>query len=120
MLLNETINLKEVFNEVKQELSTTLVLKRISLDVKVNQSIKVKGNSYWFKKAIYNLIQNACEFSPLDSEITVNISDDNTRFITIEIEDKEQVSPDRLCLKSLTHFFHFLDLKPNKEVLGLV
>lgn len=121
LLLNETINLKEIFNEVKQELSTTLVLKRITLDVKVNQSIKIKGNSYWFKKAIYNLIQNACEFSPLESQITVNISDDNTRFITIEIEDQGTGIPEWALPKIFDPFFSLPrpETKQRSSGLGL-
>lgn len=77
--LDEEVNIKEVSDDVVEEMEDFLAMKHIAVDEEVDPGITVQGNKELIHSAIYNIIQNAVKFSPQDSTIRIatNGSDDH-------------------------------------------
>lgn len=82
--LNEQIDIEVAVNTTIEELRDFLELKKISVKKEFECPITVQGNSELIQSALYNILQNAIKFTPVDSTITVVMScDDDCPRITI-------------------------------------
>ncbi len=73
-LPQESIDLKELINEILAELKTDLQAKQISYTI-VSEKDRpiIKSNRYWLKSALYNILHNAIKYNRFGGKIYVTI-----------------------------------------------
>lgn len=80
----EAVNIKELINEVVNELKVNIKDKKINLKFKTNQNLK--ADRKLLKQAYINLISNAIKYSKSKGIITVNVYKSDTSVVT-EVKD---------------------------------
>jgi two-component system sensor histidine kinase CreC len=75
---NTRIHLPTLLEQIKTDTSTNLNNNNIKLTVN-NQTEYIQGDELLLRQAIDNLIDNAIAFSPMGSEIVINVQSDDTR-----------------------------------------
>jgi two-component system sensor histidine kinase CreC len=84
----ERINFQEIVEEIVESLSLSLKNKNITCTTIINKSFFFRGEKFLMKQAIFNLLQNAVEFTPEGGDIDVTVSrDEKTRTYHLAIED---------------------------------
>jgi two-component system sensor histidine kinase CreC len=72
----EPIDLKKLVQGVLESKESMLLGKEISVDVDMTVDVTVTGDPFWLHQAIANLVQNAIDFSPPHSAMTISIQTD--------------------------------------------
>ena len=85
-LKKENINLKQLIKDVKLNVGALSDLKNIKITGKEEPNIVFKGDYFWEKEALTNILKNAIEYSNLNSNITINCSQ-NKSYTLVEIID---------------------------------
>lgn len=83
----EIITLKSFLNEVKVNISNNLTLKDITLQINLEDDIKVLADKVMLNSILTNLIYNAIKFSYRGNKIDLNITKDIDNFATFEVKD---------------------------------
>jgi two-component system sensor histidine kinase CreC len=65
------VSIGAVTRTIVEELDSALIKKRITVDVQAIEDVHVPGDSLLLHLAVSNLIQNAIDFSPVESRIVV-------------------------------------------------
>ncbi len=85
-MCDKEINIKDLLDEVKENLSILLDIKNIELDIKYEGNPKINLDYQWNKEAITNIVKNAIEHSNEDSKITIDVVGSNL-YLKIDIID---------------------------------
>ncbi|MGD9157855.1 MAG: two-component system sensor histidine kinase CreC [Desulfobacteraceae bacterium] len=114
----ENINLNSIIRTVLESKQPMLHKKNIQILSKSSDELLIKGDSFLLHQAISNLVQNAIEFSPPDSQISISTANyDN--MITIEIIDEGPGIPEYALEKIFNKFFSLNRPDTDKKSTGL-
>jgi two-component system, OmpR family, sensor histidine kinase CreC len=95
-----------------------LLQKNIAINLKIEDALHITGDQFLLHQAISNLVQNAIDFSPSCSKITVSAKkDDNV--IVIEVIDNGSGIPDYALEKIFNKFFSLNRPDTDKKSTGL-
>lgn len=75
----EEIDLTELVSDVVTSMTPVLSAGRIRVAVTNGNPVVVAGERFLIRQALSNLVQNAVEFAPPDSEVSVSIAENNER-----------------------------------------
>ena len=82
----EKVNICQLINDTVDRLSPLADLRDISLEVELPQQASVLGDPILLQNALYNIIDNAIKYSPIDSKVVTTISSINEK-IQISVND---------------------------------
>ena len=82
----EKVNICQLINDTVDRLSPLADLRDISLEVELLHHASVLGDPILLQNAIYNIIDNAIKYSPIDSKVVTTISSINEK-IQISVND---------------------------------
>ena len=101
----EPIDLNQLVNESAQLFTTQAELKKVSFALTLTEpALSFSGDYYILRAALENLIQNALDFSPLDSQIQIAIQSDESKII-ISVTDEGPGLPDYALEKAFDRFY---------------
>lgn len=83
---SESINVKEVLDNIKELLIVNLELKNINLNISCKNSINIVGDCTWEMEALKNIIKNAIDASSNESDIDINVKENNF-YVLVTIKD---------------------------------
>lgn len=83
---SESINVKEVLDNIKELLIVNLELKNINLNISCRNSINIIGDYTWEMEALKNIIKNAIDASSNESDIDINVKENNF-YVLVTIKD---------------------------------
>ena len=78
----ETVNLKEVANEVVEVLSSSAIKKNVTLEV-IGDACVIYGVRRYIYEIIYNLCDNAIRYNVEDGKVTIDIHRENNRNVIV-------------------------------------
>ena len=82
----EKVNICQLINDTVDRLSPLADLRDISLEVELLHQASVLGDPILLQNALYNIIDNASKYSPIDSKVVTTISSINEK-IQISVND---------------------------------
>ena len=82
----EKVNICQLINDTVDRLSPLADLRDISLEVELLNQASVLGDPILLQNALYNIIDNAIKYSPIDSKVVTTISSINEK-IQISVND---------------------------------
>ena len=82
----EKVNICQLINDTVERLSPLADLRDISLEVELLHHASVLGDPILLQNALYNIIDNAIKYSPIDSKVVTTISSINEK-IQISVND---------------------------------
>ena len=78
----ETVNLKEVANEVVEVLTSSAIKKNVTLEV-TGEACVIYGVRRYIYEIIYNLCDNAIRYNVEDGKVTIDIHRENNRNVIV-------------------------------------
>lgn len=118
----EKIRFREIIEEIVESLSLSLERKNITCTTIINESFFFRGEKFLIKQALFNLLQNAIEFTPEGGDINVTVSkDEKTNTYQLIIEDSGVGIP-KYALTQIFDRFYSLprpDTEQKSSGLGL-
>ena len=112
------VALDRIVNDAANGLGALLETRRLQLDLSELEAQTVQGDEHLIRQAVINLLQNAIDFSPPDSVISVSIRgpDDN---IQLAVRDHGPGIPDYAKTKIFDRFFSLPRQPSGKKSSGL-
>jgi len=101
---SETISLKSIIKTVVESKQPMLMKKNLRVVTKTDNDLFINGDSFLLNQAFSNLLQNAIDFSPVDSQIKI-IMDSLENMFTLSIIDEGPGIPDYALEKIFNKFF---------------
>ena len=80
-LKNEKIDLKNLINEIIEELHTDIERKNITLYLNTDQAEYIKTNREWLKKALLNLIHNSIKYNKDNGELFISVNKEKNGYL---------------------------------------
>jgi two-component system sensor histidine kinase CreC len=105
----ETINLNELFAEVKDSFAN-LSISQNSTITSIANDLTIDGDAFLLEQALSNLVKNAIEHSDNGSEITITATQQSSE-ITIAVSNTGQEIPEYALQKIFDRFYSL----PNKD-----
>ncbi len=120
---NRLYQLKEIdtgamIRTVIESKQPMLLKKNMAVNIKIDEELHAKGDQFLLHQAISNLVQNAIDFSPSGSQITVSVKTDGD-LISIEVIDNGSGIPDYALEKIFNKFFSLNRPDTDKKSTGL-
>jgi len=112
------IDLTALVSEVVEGLTPLAQGKKVGLNHPTTFQFLVHGNRIWLREAIYNLIQNAVEFSPVHSQVDIQIVQDKNS-TTVIINDSGPGIPDYALNRIFEKFYSLPRPDTNNKSSGL-
>lgn len=97
---NEKINIKEMIKEIISNLEIISEIKNVKIKILSNKEAYFIGDYNWNKEAIQNIVKNAIEHTKENTEIDVNI-EENDVYTSISITDNGE----GISKEDLKHIF---------------
>jgi len=114
----ETVSFKSIIKTVLESKQPMLFKKNLRVTVKTDNDFFIMGDSFLLNQAVANLIQNAIDFSPENSQIKVITEmDDNN--LTLTITDEGPGVPDYALEKIFNKFYSLKRPDTDKKSTGL-
>ncbi len=114
----ETVNLDTIIRTVIESKQPMLLKKNIQAVNKTDDDLIMKGDIFLLSQALSNLLQNAIDFSPMNSQIRISASKNDNMNI-IEIVDEGPGIPDYALEKVFNKFFSLNRPGTDKKSTGL-
>lgn len=114
----ETIDLSQMIKDIVEEMSVILEKKEIILSLKVGEGFCLKGERFLVFQAVFNLLQNAVDFTPNGGFISVEIKEHFRRLFLI-IRDSGEGIPDYAIDKVFDKFYSLQRPATGKKSSGL-
>lgn len=111
----QKINVSKLLNEVKKNVDVLGDLNDISLKIRCDENIAIKGDFFWEVEAITNIVKNSIEYSKDDGKVIVNVVDTKA-YTEISIEDFGE-GIDKKNLKNI--FKRFYKINENDTGYGI-
>jgi two-component system, OmpR family, sensor histidine kinase CreC len=115
---NEIINVKDLVTQIKDTLALQLVTKNVTLKNGFNDSASIQGNNFWIREALLNLVQNAIDFTPSGSIITIHAQKIEDHY-QLCVEDQGEGVPEWAMAKIFNQFFSLPRPESGKRSSGL-
>ena len=100
----ETIDLSEVVSDIADEMAVLLDRKGINLELKIGNGHNFKGERFLIHQAVFNLMQNAVDFTPAKGTVSVEIKYHWGRLFLI-VKDNGAGIPDYALEKVFDKFY---------------
>ena len=114
------VELTKVVSRVCDDHQQAAASKRISLNLEISGNPIVQGEEFLLEMAVANLLQNAIDFSPADSTITVTLEPDkDSRRALIHVDDEGPGVPDFAREKVFDRFYSLQHPDTGKKSSGL-
>jgi two-component system sensor histidine kinase CreC len=114
----ETVSFKSLVKTVLESKQPMILKKNLRVTAKTDDDFILKGDSFLLNQAVANLIQNAIDFSPENSQIKV-ITEKDDNNLTLIIIDEGPGIPDYALEKIFNKFFSLKRPDTNKKSTGL-
>lgn len=114
----ENISLASLVNTVIESKQPILSKKNLKVMARIPDDIRVKGDSFLLHQAMGNLIQNAMDFSPDNSQIELTAHSDGKK-VTFTVDDRGPGIPDYAKDKIFVRFFSLKRPDSGKKSTGL-
>ncbi len=114
----DNIDLNSIIKTILESKQPMLLKKNIRILSKTDDILLAKGDSFLLNQAISNLVQNAIDFSPSDSQISIS-SENYDNMIIIDITDEGPGIPDYALEKIFNKFFSLNRPDTDKKSTGL-
>lgn len=114
----ETIDLSQMVKDIVEEMAVILEKKEIILSLKVGEGFCLKGERFLVFQAVFNLLQNAVDFTPNGGFISVEIKEHFRRLFLI-IRDSGEGIPDYAIDKVFDKFYSLQRPETGKKSSGL-
>jgi two-component system, OmpR family, sensor histidine kinase CreC len=98
------VNLHDLIQTQINYLSETSHALQTNIHAACRASLEMKADSFLLGQAIYNLLENALDFSPPNSEIKVNVTEENNQ-IQMTVLDQGAGIPDYALHKVFDKFY---------------
>ncbi len=112
------INLSDLLINIIDSMLAQAENYKVKFSLQINERITVLGEEFWLRMAIVNLLQNALEFSPENSEITVTLKEIEYA-AKLSIVDQGPGIPNFAKEKIFDRFFSLEHLRSRKKGSGL-
>ena len=100
----EDVDLEQIINRAWDHHELLASGKKLSVEKRVREPLKVTGDPLLLELALGNLIQNAIEFAPAGSRITLTLSRTHER-AAIDVEDEGPGLPDFAVARVFERFY---------------
>ena len=110
--LDKTLELKAILEEVINSLQSIAAGKKISMNLSSRGQSIIKGDEFLLSKAFNNILKNAIDFSPENSNVIINVSGDS-KTVSVSICDEGPGIPDYAKEKIFERFYSLA--KPNGQ-----
>ena len=87
LLKVEPVLLVDIITETVERMGPLVFPRTLEVDLGDHQGLSIPGDSFLLQQALSNLIQNAADFSPPDTSITIKVSQEQ-EWAVIEIVDQ--------------------------------
>jgi two-component system sensor histidine kinase CreC len=114
----ETVSFRSIIQAVLESKQTMLLKKNLRVKVKTDNGLLIRGDSFLLNQAVANLIQNAIDFSPENSQLNVITEMDDSN-LTLAITDEGPGIPDYALEKIFNKFFSLKRPDTDKKGTGL-
>jgi two-component system sensor histidine kinase CreC len=114
----ETIDLSQMIKDIVEGMSAILEKKEIILLLKVGEGFCLRGERFLVYQAVFNLLQNAVDFTPQGGFISVEIKEHWRRLFLI-IRDNGTGIPDYALSKVFEKFYSLQRPDTGKKSSGL-
>lgn len=84
---NESIDIKEILKDVKNQMAVALEIKNQNLYLKVPDNCHMVGDYNWTKEALINIVKNCIEHTPENKNIYIEAIE-NSLYLEILIKDE--------------------------------
>lgn len=114
----ERVDMKEIIQGVLESKQSMLLAKKISIAIDITGDVTVTGDPFWLHQAMANLVQNAIDFSPSQSTVTISTRT-NGRTIKLRIEDAGTSIPPYALDKIFNKFYSLKRPDSGRKSTGL-
>ena len=121
-LKSETFDLVAVIEEIEESLSSQMMKRDVKIEHQTPDECLVRGERFLVWRAIYNLVQNALEFSPEGATVQIKIrlsADGTAPQALLEIIDSGPGLPDFVRERLFEKFFSTERPSTGKRGVGL-
>jgi len=112
------INLNELIQTQIEHIESKASALDINIEFIETQSIHMQGEAFLLGQAIYNLIENALDFSPALSKVSVTIGQEDNQYM-ITVQDSGTGIPDYALTKVFDKFYSLPRPSSNAKSTGL-
>ena len=114
----EEIDLGDIVEAVADDLRPQLASERIECVVTCSGSVTIEGERFLVRQAVFNLLQNAIDFSPAESEVRVEVSCQKDRAI-VDVNDGGPGIPEYALAKVTDRFYSLVRPKSGEKSSGI-
>lgn len=100
----DQINVHQMLNEINKQLAPLFSVKAINLDIQGETHCWIQGEPNLIRLALMNILQNAIDFSPQNSNVELRLSSDN-KGLEFNIRDYGTGIPDYASARIFERFY---------------
>ncbi len=115
----ENVSINSLINMAFESKEPMIIQKNLQTKFDITDDIQIKGDSFLLFQAVSNIIQNAIDFSPQNSELYVKLTKAQNNFVEIIIEDNGPGIPEYATEKVFDKFFSLQRPDTGKKSTGL-
>ncbi len=115
----ENMSINSLINMAFESKEPMIIQKNLQTKFDITDDIQIKGDSFLLFQAVSNIIQNAIDFSPQNSELYVKLTKAQNNFVEIIIEDNGPGIPEYATEKVFDKFFSLQRPDTGKKSTGL-
>jgi len=101
----EKINVSNLIIEVRDEFETTLEKKKMSLKIDIKKNTNIDGNRPLVLSIYRNLIENAINYAGENTEISINLYNEDNKFYYFSFSDNGIGIPDEHLVRIFERFY---------------
>ena len=116
--LKKNVSISSLVKTILESLRPIILKKQLTVVNRIKDDIMVSGDSFLLHRAIYNLIQNAVDFSPLHGQVTLSVKGEDAR-IKFVVADNGPGIPDYALDKVFEKFFSLQRPDTGRKSTGL-
>jgi len=115
----ENVSVNSLINMVLESKEPMIIQKKLNIKLDLSDETQIKGDSFLLFQAISNIIQNAIDFSPQNSDILLKIEKFEGQYVNIIVEDNGPGIPEYAREKVFEKFFSLQRPDTGKKSTGL-
>ena len=116
----EKINVKELIKDVLQSPTrkSNIARRSINIEYSVEREFTIKAEKLLAEQALSNIVDNAIDFTPVNSTISIKVSESNTH-VNIQVQDQGVGVPEHARRQIFRRFFSSARPDTGKQGNGL-
>ncbi len=100
----ESINLRDMVEEIVESFHVELLRKKLSTKIDIARELEIPGEAFLIRQAIANLLRNAIDFSPLNGEIEISVQR-RDQYIELVVSDQGAGVPEYAVERIFERFY---------------